>query len=310
MQFGIRQSVYFSNADNCDEFMRKLSGGIVVKLKKYRGQHLLTDRNMLEKIVREASVSRDDDVIEIGAGTGLLTELLAENAGSVKSFEIDRDFRERLEELAGGYDNLEIIMHDFLSFRLADFLREQGKKWKVVANIPYNITSPIIEKLIEEGLPHFTDIFLLVQKEVARRITAKPGGKDYGRLTVYARFFFDTSMLFTVPPEVFTPPPSVDSALLRMKPLVETPDVNPRTFFAVVASAFAQRRKQIRNAVKNSLPGVDKDKIDEILEKAGIDKQRRGETLSIDEFAQLSRVVDQYSESMGIQVKNESQEKS
>jgi 16S rRNA (adenine1518-N6/adenine1519-N6)-dimethyltransferase len=276
-----------------------------MKLKKYRGQHLLTDRNMLEKIVREAEVSPDDNVIEIGAGTGLLTELLAERAGMVKSFEIDRDFREKLEELSENFKNLEIIMHDFLSFDLSDFLSQQAKKWKVVANIPYNITSPIIEKLIEEGLPFITDIFLLVQKEVAQRITAKPGGKDYGRLTVYARFFFDTSLLFTVPPEVFMPPPSVDSALLRMKPRSETPDVNPATFFAVVASAFAQRRKQIRNAVKNALPGIGKDRIDEILEQAEIDKQRRGETLSLDEYAKLSRVVDQYSQSTGIQIKSE-----
>jgi 16S rRNA (adenine1518-N6/adenine1519-N6)-dimethyltransferase len=280
----------------------KFRGAISMKLKKFRGQHLLTDRNMLEKITRESGVCSGDNIIEIGAGTGLLTELLAEQAGLVKSFEIDRDFREILEELAKRYNNLEIIMHNFLAFQLVDFLKAQDKKWKVVANIPYNITSPIIEKLIEEGLPYITDIFLLVQKEVAQRITAKPGGKDYGRLTVYARFFFDTSMLFTVPPEVFTPPPRVDSALLRMKPKDNLPDVNPPVFFAVVAAAFAQRRKQIRNAVRNALPDAPGEQIDDILKKSGIDKQRRGETLSLDEFALLSRTVDEYSLTSGVRI--------
>jgi 16S rRNA (adenine1518-N6/adenine1519-N6)-dimethyltransferase len=292
-----------------------------MKLKKSRGQHLLTDKNMLDKIIRESSVNMEDSVLEIGAGTGLLTELLVKNAGKVVSFEIDRDFEPNLRELEKSYKNLTIEMVDFLKYDLKGFFRKNNahlnssspdknancNKWKVVANIPYYITTPIIEKLIEDGKGCISDIYLLIQKEVAQRIVAKPGGKDYGRLTVYAQFFFDCKILFTVPPDVFVPPPTVDSAFIQMKPKDSVLDVNPPVFFGVVQAAFAQRRKQIRNAVKNSLPGLSQENIDKVFEISGIDKTRRGETLSLVEFARLSKTVDEMSKSTGIALKRETE---
>lgn len=265
-----------------------------MKLKKFRGQHLLTDTNMISKIVDTAGVAKGDSVIEIGAGTGILTRALARTAGRVISFEIDRDFRETLAELQEEFPGLSIRIEDFLQFPLLDFLSHSESRWRIVANIPYNITSPIIEKIINERHPNLIDSHLLMQKEVARRMVAPPGGKDYGRLSVFVQYFCNAKILLTVPPEVFTPPPQVESALLRMECKEDVGVLNSQIFFAVVKAAFEMRRKQLGNTLKNVAPGLSGDNLEMIFKKSNIDRQRRGETLSLEEFATIARVVDDY----------------
>jgi len=262
-----------------------------MKLKKYRGQHLLTDKNIIRKIVRASGVTENDNVLEIGAGTGLLTQELASTGACILSFEIDRDFHEMLSNLTSLHQNLTVTYEDFLNFSLSNFLRADGRKWRVIANIPYNITSPIIEKIIKEGRSGLKDAYLLVQKEVAQRITAKAGQKEYGRLTVFTSFFCKASILFTVPPHVFTPPPKVDSALIRLELKEELPNVNTELFFKIVASAFQQRRKTIKNTLKQILPSYSTTMVENILLKAGIDPTRRGETLSTFEFERVENII-------------------
>jgi 16S rRNA (adenine1518-N6/adenine1519-N6)-dimethyltransferase len=265
-----------------------------MKLKKFRGQHLLTDANMIGKIVQSANLGRDDLVIEIGAGTGILTRQLAASAGRVLAFEIDNGFREGLKELERETTGLEVRMEDFLGFPLARHLEEHPGRWRIVANIPYNITSPILEKVINERRPNLLDTHLLMQREVARRMTAPPGSKDYGRLSVLAQFFSRPEILFTVPPDVFTPPPQVESALLRMTFRDELLKVNSRLYFAVVKAAFEQRRKQLGNTLKNIVPGFSGPVQEEVMERAGIDRQRRGETLGLKDFETLSNCIEDY----------------
>lgn len=262
-----------------------------MRLKKFRGQHLLTDNNMIAKIAESPGLTPADSVIEIGAGTGLLTKELAKRAGRVISFEIDRDFTEELNLLRDSYPNLEIRMEDFLKFDLKSHLRENYREWRIVANIPYNITSPIIQKIIDGRSCNLADAHLLLQREVAQRMVAPPGGKDYGRLSVYVQFFCKARILFTVPPDVFTPPPQVESALIRIEFKNELLKTDSELYFNLVQGAFSARRKQIRNNLKNAVPGLKGELLDGVLDRAGIERTRRGETLSLDEFKKLTDEV-------------------
>lgn len=266
-----------------------------MKLKKYRGQHLLTDVNMLNKIAGSANLSKSDHIIEIGAGTGLLTEILAETAEKVMSFEIDKEFEGELREMEAQHPNITLVFGDYMKWDMEDFLAKDEHKWRIVANIPYNITSPILEKLITEGRQYLTDAHILMQKEVAQRITAKPGTKDYGRLSVFVQYFCETKLLYTVPPTVFEPPPQVDSAVLYMKfKDYNEVQVNKKfesVFFNIVKASFALRRKQLQKTLRGALQGFSADEVKGILEKAGIDGTRRGETLSMAEFEKLALIV-------------------
>ncbi len=266
-----------------------------MKLKKYRGQHLLVDVNMLNKIADSAHIKKDDHIIEIGAGTGLLTELLAEAAKEVMSFEIDKEFEGELREIEAQHPNLRLVFGDYMKWDMEDFLAKDENKWRIVANIPYNITSPILEKLITEGRQYLTDAHILMQKEVALRITAKPGTKDYGRLSVFVQYFCDVKMLYTVPPTVFEPPPKVDSAVLYMKfKDYNEVQVNKKfeaVFFNIVKASFALRRKQLQKTLRGALQGFSAEEVKRILEKAGIDGTRRGETLNMEEFEKLALTV-------------------
>lgn len=264
-------------------------------LKKSRGQHLLPDKNMLRKIVNSADVKLDDNIIEIGSGTGLLTEILAKNARKVIAFEIDRSFENNLRSLSEKYSNIEIRFMDFLKWDIVKFMKNEPGKWRVMGNIPYNITSPIIEKLIEEGRENLTSAHLLVQKEVAKRIVSPPGSKEYGRLSVFVQFFADIEILFNIPPSVFIPPPKVHSSLISIKfrNLQEKYRDNDfqKTFFTIVRAAFVKRRKQVHKALRGSIPEFDNERIKEMLEDLDVDPARRGETLSIDEYIKITEYI-------------------
>lgn len=247
--------------------------------KKRLGQNFLYDPSILTGIIDAAELSRDDTIVEIGPGPGRLTRLLADTVQRVIAIELDQDLYERLRAELIGYRNVELIHGDALKFAY-----EGIGKFKVVANIPYYITTPIIFRLLEakENLESMT---LTIQKEVAERIAAAPGGRDYGVLSIMVQYHALPEMKFIIPKEAFRPEPKVDSAVLHMKilkkPSIEVGD--EKMFFRVVKTAFSQRRKTLSNSLKGF-----GEEIKNILIAAGIDPQRRPETLSLEEFARLS----------------------
>jgi 16S rRNA (adenine1518-N6/adenine1519-N6)-dimethyltransferase len=247
--------------------------------KKHLGQNFLFDPSILGNIVRAADLSGGDTVIEIGPGPGRLTRILAERVKKLIAIELDPDLYERLKGDFIAYSNVEIIHGDALKFAF-----ETVNEFKVVANIPYYITTPIIFRLID-AREHVKSMTLTIQKEVAERIAAAPGGKDYGVLSIMVQYFADPELKFIIPREAFRPAPKVDSAVVHMK-ILSNPRVQVRDekiFFRVIKTAFSQRRKTL----SNSLKGVRGD-IKGVLTGSGIDPQRRPETLSIEEFARLS----------------------
>ncbi len=247
--------------------------------KKHLGQNFLYDPSILTRIVEAAGLSSDDTVVEIGPGPGGLTRLLAENVRKVIAIELDKELYLRLRAEFAGYRNVELIQGDAMKFPY-----ERIGRFKVVSNIPYYITTPIIFRLLEarESLQTMT---LTIQKEVAERIAAGPGGKDYGVLSVMVQYHALPEIRFIIPREAFRPAPKVDSAVLHMR-ILERPSVtvaDEKMFFRIVRASFSQRRKTLSNSLK-SFGG----NIKELLIKAGIDPGRRAETLSLEEFAVLS----------------------
>ncbi len=250
--------------------------------KKHLGQNFLFDPSILAGIIDAARLSPDDTVVEIGPGPGRLTRLLAEAVKKVIAVEIDQDLYDRLKAEFAGYGNVELIHGDAMIFPY-----ENIGKFKVVSNIPYYITTPIIFRLLQarENLESMT---LTIQKEVAERIAARPGGKDYGVLSIMVQYYAMPEMQFIIPKEAFRPAPKVDSAVLYMKildkPSVEVED--EKMFFRVVKTAFSQRRKTLSNSLKGFGGNIK-----EVLTAAGIDPGRRPETLSLEEFARLSALL-------------------
>lgn len=261
--------------------------------KKSLGQNFLIDRNILEKIVRVANVTKETGVIEIGPGFGALTEKLAQHADKVVAFEIDKRLLPILDETLAGYDNVTIIHSDILKVDLHDAIGthfNQGQDLLVVANLPYYVTTPILMKLLEDKLP-VRGIVCMLQKEVAERISAKPNTKQYGSLSIAVQFYGQVETSFFVPKTVFIPRPNVDSAVisitLHKKPPYPVED--ERLFFEIVRAAFAKRRKTIVNNLASHFNDrFSKRDIETLLETAGIDPKRRGETLAIDEFVELA----------------------
>ena len=253
------------------------------------GQNFLIDPHVLEKIVEAAGVTKDDFVLEIGPGIGTMTQYLCENAREVTAVEIDTNLIPILEDTLSAYDNVTVINQDILKLDIAKLAMERngGKPIKVVANLPYYITTPIIMGLFESHVP-IDSITVMVQKEVAERMVAKPGGKDYGALSVSIQYYTEPEIAFIVPPESFIPAPNVDSAVIvckrRTVPPVEVCD--EKLFFKVVKAAFSVRRKMLSNALKNM--GISSVQAAAWLERAGIDPKRRGETLSLADFASLT----------------------
>ncbi|MFC0472873.1 16S rRNA (adenine(1518)-N(6)/adenine(1519)-N(6))-dimethyltransferase RsmA [Halalkalibacter kiskunsagensis] len=261
--------------------------------KKSLGQNFLIDTNILNNIVEAANITSDTGVIEVGPGIGALTEQLAKKAKKVVSFEIDQRLLPVLDETLAPYNNVKIIHSDVLKANIHEVMSEefQGiEEVMVVANLPYYVTTPILMKLLEEHLP-IKGIVVMIQAEVADRIAAKPGTKEYGALSIAAQYFAKAERVMTVPATVFVPQPRVDSAVLRLtirdEPAVKVTD--EPYFFKVFHACFANRRKTIlNNLVHNLGPKEKKQEIEEALSEAAIDPKRRGETLSLEEFGRLS----------------------
>lgn len=262
-----------------------------IRPKKALGQNFLTDKNVLNRIVEAAGISAGDRVIEVGPGRGSLTHLLAEKGAQVVAVELDRELVPLLEREFAGRENVEIVQADILDADLRQLLlsRWQGK-WKVAANLPYNISSQVLIKFLDNH-DLFSSLVLMLQREVGERLIAPPSCKEYGILSVYLALHFDIYREFLVRPGSFYPVPKVDSVVLRFVPLPKPrADAGDEAFFRqVVRGAFGQRRKTLWNCLKSAGLVADEKILTEALAGCGIDAGRRGETLSLDEFAALSR---------------------
>lgn len=262
--------------------------------KKSLGQNFLIDTNILNRIVDHANLTEESGAIEVGPGIGALTEQIARRSKKVVAFEIDQRLFPILEDTLSPYENTKIIHSDVLKADVAEMIANEFAGFKdimVVANLPYYVTTPIIMKLLEEKLP-IRGIVCMLQKEVAERIAAKPGTKDYGSLSIAVQYYTDAETVMIVPKTVFVPQPNVDSAVIRLT-VRATPKVAVKSesfFFQVTKASFAQRRKTILNNLTSQLPEgkMKKDAILSALQEANVEPTRRGETLSIEEFALLS----------------------
>lgn len=264
--------------------------------KKSLGQNFLIDLNILSKIVGAAGLTKEKGAIEIGPGIGALTEQLSRQAGKVVAIEIDQRLLPILADTLSPYSHTEVVHGDVLEMDVASLIREkftEQSSVSVVANLPYYVTSAILMKLLEDRLP-LENIVVMIQKEVAERISASPGTKAYGALSVLAQFYAEADIVTIVPHTVFIPQPNVDSAVLRLR-IREKPAVDVKSekmFYRVVKASFAQRRKTLSNNLLNNLFGKDrKEEMLAMLEEAGIDPARRGETLSLEEFARISNLL-------------------
>ena len=262
--------------------------------KKSFGQNFLTDTNILQKIVDTAEIDKNVNVIEIGPGIGALTEFLAENAAEVMAFEIDERLVPILEDTLRDHDNVKVINEDVLKADLQTRVKEfenPNLPIKVVANLPYYITTPILMHLIESKIP-FEEFVVMMQKEVADRISAEPNTKAYGSLSIAVQYYMTAKVAFVVPRTVFVPAPNVDSAILKMtrrkQPLVEVKDED--FFFRVSKASFLHRRKTLWNNLTSHFGKSEevKNKLEQALENAAIKPSIRGEALSISDFARLS----------------------
>lgn len=259
---------------------------------KSLGQNFLIDENILQKIVQGAGITGNDMVLEIGPGVGTMTRALAQTAAAVTAVEIDSALLPILKETLKDFANVRIIHGDVLKLNLTELARDvfQGKPFKVVANLPYYITTPIIMRFLEEEQP-FTSITVMIQKEVAERMAAVPGSKDWGALSVAVQFYTHPRIIGKVPSSVFMPSPKVDSIVISLDKR-EEPAVAVKSrpdFFRIVKAVFSQRRKTLLNTLSAAnLADISKDELKEKLISLNIDPQRRGETLSLEELAKLS----------------------
>ena len=263
------------------------------KFSKSLGQNFLIDDNVIDRILEGARLSETDRIIEDGPGIGTLTREMGKVAENVVAIEIDKTLIPILKETLADLDNVEVVNEDILKVDVQGLINEKlnGGPVKLVANLPYYITTPIVMKFLEEDIP-VTDIVVMVQKEVADRMNAKPSTKDYGALSVAVQYYCDTEIVAKAPRHMFVPQPNVDSIVIGLhvrdekKYVVDNEDI----FFKTVKASFGQRRKTLLNSL-GGLGFLSKDQIREALQAANIDEKRRGETLSIDEFANLSNEI-------------------
>ena len=256
-----------------------------IKMSKKLGQNFLIKRGIVDEIVHAAEITVGEPVLEVGPGIGTLTQGLAQSGADVTAIELDRRLLEVLDTTLASYDNVRIIHGDVLKLDVPTIMNH--KPFKVVANLPYYITTPIIMSLLESKLP-IERLVVMVQKEVALRMIAKPGTKDYGALSVAVQYYTEPDIVLDVPPKSFLPAPAVTSSVIRCvlrdKPSVDV--IDEKLFFRVVKAGFAQRRKTFSNTMKTT--GLTRDRIEELLAKANIDGQRRGETFTLQEFADVA----------------------
>lgn len=259
------------------------------------GQNFLVDEHVLEKIIRAAEVTREDLVFEVGPGIGTLTQYLAEAAGQVIAVEIDEKLIPILKETLAGYENVTVLHQDILKTDIRQLTEaySKGRPVKVVANLPYYITTPIIMKLFEEDIP-VENITVMIQKEVADRMQAHPGSKDYGALSLAVQYYADIYLAANVPPNCFIPRPNVGSAVIRLtrhkKPVVEVE--NEKLMFSLIRASFNQRRKTLQNGLNNSSElSYSKEQIAQAIETLGFSPTVRGEALSLQQFARLSNCL-------------------
>ncbi|SFF31146.1 16S rRNA (adenine1518-N6/adenine1519-N6)-dimethyltransferase [Paenibacillus catalpae] len=261
--------------------------------KKSLGQNFLIDQNILHKIVNAAGLDKTKGALEIGPGIGALTQHLAAAAGAVTAIEIDNRLIPILGDILAGEEHVKVVHGDVLKLDLKKLFKEQFPDVtgiSVVANLPYYVTTPILMKLLEERLP-LENIVVMIQKEVAERMAAKPGGKEYGSLSVAVQYYCEPSLVCIVPHTVFIPQPNVDSAVIKLavreKPPVDVED--EAHFFRIVQASFAQRRKTLANNLTAFVGKERREEMTQLLISCDIDPVRRGETLSLDEFARISR---------------------
>lgn len=256
-----------------------------IKMSKKLGQNFLIKRGIVDEIVKAADLHDGEPVLEIGPGIGTLTQGLAQSGANVTAIELDTRLLEVLDTTLAQYGNVKIVHGDVLKLDVLSIMNHEP--FKVVANLPYYITTPIIMSLLESQLP-IERLVVMVQKEVALRMVAKPGTKDYGALSVAVQYYTKPDIVLDVPPKSFLPAPAVTSSVIRCvlrdKPPVDV--IDERLFFRVVKAGFAQRRKTFVNTMKTT--GLSKDRIEELLAKANIDGQRRGETFTLQEFADVA----------------------
>lgn len=273
--------------------LKEVIGRYGFHFSKSLGQNFLIDQNIVQNIIKGAEIGPEDSVLEVGPGVGSLTESLAEVAKKVVAVEIDRALIPVLAETLKGFENTKVIHGDILKIDVKALIAEEfgEQKPKVVANLPYYITTPIIMMFLEERLP-VSDLVVMIQKEVAERIYAVPGTKAYGSLSIAIQYYADAKILMNVPKSVFMPQPNVDSSVIRLKILdaPRFPVKDEKLFFRVVRAAFAQRRKTLLNTLATGLD-LSKEDLTPVLEGIDINPKRRGETLSIEEFAKLSDAI-------------------
>lgn len=279
------------NPQNTIEVLKKYD----FSFQKKFGQNFLIDTHVLDKIVAAADITKEDMVLEIGPGIGTMTQYLAQAAGKVIAVEIDKNLIPILSDTLSGYENVRIINDDILKVDIQKLVDEEngGKPIKVVANLPYYITTPIIMGLFENHIPA-KSITVMVQKEVAERMQTGPGNKDYGALSLAVQYYAEPYIVANVPPNCFMPRPKVGSAVIRLtcheKPPVEVQD--EELLFDIIRASFNQRRKTLANGLKNSSKlTFSKEEIEEAIETLGKGAGVRGETLTLEEFAKLSNTL-------------------
>jgi 16S rRNA (adenine1518-N6/adenine1519-N6)-dimethyltransferase len=256
------------------------------------GQNFLIDTHVLDKIIRAAEITKDDFVLEIGPGIGTLTQYLCENAGEVVAVEIDRMLIPILDDTLSSYDNVTVINEDILKLDLKKLIQERngGRPIKVVANLPYYITTPIIMELFEKHLP-LLNVTVMVQREVADRMQAAPGSKDYGALSLAVQYYAEPYIAANVPPNCFMPRPNVGSSVIRLTLHKETPVkvTDEKLMFKLIRASFNQRRKTLVNSLNNSSElQFSKDELQKALASLDINENVRGEVLTLNQFAALA----------------------
>ena len=259
------------------------------------GQNFLIDQNILENIISEAGITKDDFVLEIGPGIGTMTQYICEAARKVVAVEIDKNLIPILEETLKDYTNVTVINEDILKIDLQTFIQEknEGRPIKIVANLPYYITTPIIMELFESHAP-IESITVMVRKEVADRMQVGPGTKDYGALSLAVQYYSNPKVVMVVPPSCFMPRPNVSSSVIRLERYVEPPVQvsNEKLMFQIIRASFNQRRKTLANGLSNGLNlAISKEELMNIFLELGWKENIRGEALTLEQFAQLSNSI-------------------